>query len=235
MRKLGLLPLVLLGACTDPYLSGTGLAAGTIAGAAVFDEMLATPRPWLARPEVPPAMPPAPVHVMRETPSFTFEDHSTGRVYRIWEYEDETTVLPLVTVQEPGDVPRLAAWDEINFAFGYHDRFYAHQDFDHRLRYLSGEQERRWAVPAQVLDDKIYRKAEVVKQLEAAALELEAHIRACASTKVQTETIPPTAMALQNLYDELARRRTQLKILVDTKRALYAPDYPGLQAGWMNP
>lgn len=218
MRKLGLL-LILSAACARFDGATAGDSRPPLEGK--LGLAVETPRPWEARPEAPPVPPPAPVHVMRGFPEFAFVDASTSRRYEIWEYQDETSYLPLVTVQEAGGLPRLAVWHEINFAFKELNRRFRHRDMEGKFRYLAGDEDRRWAISPQELDDAIHHKMAAVRKLEGAALTLEAHIRACSATKVQLETIPPTSLALADLYADLDRARRQLAILVDTKRALY--------------
>lgn len=186
-----------------------------------------TPRPWEARPEAPPLPPAAIVHIVREFPEFTFVDHSTGNTYAIWEYQDERVYLPLVTVQEPGAMARPALWYEINFAFGELHRRYRGRDMEGKFRYLGGDEDGRWAIAPDELDARIHHKTEAVKKLEQAALTLEAHVRACAATKTQMETVPETSLALADVYADLDIARRQLAILIDTKRALYDLGAPG--------
>lgn len=214
-RLLCLLPLALT-ACTAEGLF-INIAATALGEAAARG---GDPQPWKSVPAVPKLEPPPPSRLVPTRADFTFIDHTTGRHYMIWLYQDETVLDQIVYVQDPNDYVRPADPRETAFAYARFNHVWRHRGVEGKLAYLREQSEDRLAVAPRLLDEHIFLKRRHVEDLAANALELEAQVRAPRAGEEDRRFV---TTRLAETYLALNQARLELAHLEGRKRALYVP------------
>lgn len=181
------------------------------------------PQPWKLVPAAPELEPSPPSKLAPARADFSFIDHSTGRTYMIWLYQDHEVLDQRVFVQEPNDYVRPASWDEAAFAYARLNSVWRHRDVPGKLEYLRQQPEDRQAIAPRLLDEFIHLKRGHVESLVGNALELEAQVRA---SKPDDANRGFLATRLGETYRDLNRARLELAALEGRKRALYETVFP---------
>src|SRR3972149_5268703 len=123
MRRILVLLPIALTACTAESvflgIASTGLNEAMRRGG--------EPQPWKSMPQAPELEPPPPSKFVPTRPDFTFIDHTNGRTYMIWLYQDDEILDQKVTVQDPNDYIRPATAGEAAFAYAKFNAVWRHR------------------------------------------------------------------------------------------------------------
>jgi hypothetical protein len=200
-------------------LALTGCSAEGLIGSAVFSpavqgiskQVMARPQPWKSVPTTHHRTPLPPSKLVSEGPAFSFIDHGSGTHYWIWLYEDAEALHNQVVVQEQGQYPRDATWEETQFAFEHYNHSWRHRQPAGRLEYARQRSDETLAIHPDELDEG----------LAGNALELEAQARGMGAISEVSEHRKAVAVKLGQTRFELAQAQRELAGLRGRKAALF--------------